>query len=139
VEIAVGPSTGAKRAVIALSFHGIRVDEPDGAGVVTLVGEHDAFGADSLRSELQRLLASGTPVVVDLSDATFIDSSTVSVLLSAFREGEQAGLSLRLVLPETPTAPHVRKLLEMTMLDRVFPIHESVAAALASAHDEPHH
>jgi anti-sigma B factor antagonist len=134
----VGSNTGAERAVVVVPPYGIRVDEPDGAGVVTLFGEHDAFGAEGLRSELERLLAAGTPVVVDLSEATFIDSSTVSVLLSAFREGAEAGLSLDLVLPQAPTAPHVRRLLELTRLDSVFPIHESLAAALEVAHQRHH-
>jgi anti-anti-sigma factor len=109
---------------------GIRIEEPDGAGVVALVGEHDAFGAERLRYELERLVAKGTPIVVDLSEATFIDSATVGVLLTAFRSGS-AGLSL--VLPSTEGGVHVRKLLHTTQLDAVFPIHESVAAALEAA------
>jgi anti-sigma B factor antagonist len=116
--------------------YGIKVDEPDGAGVVTLVGEHDAFCAERLRVELDRLLASGTPVVVDLSEATFIDSSTVSVLLSAFRTGERAGLRFELVLPPE-SGTHVRRLFEITKLDGVFAIHESLAAALEVT--QPHH
>jgi anti-sigma B factor antagonist len=112
---------------------GIRIEEPEGAGVVALVGEHDAFGAERLREELARLLARRTPVVVDLSEATFIDSSTVGVLLTAFRQSAAAGLSLGLVLPSTSAGPHVRKLLHTTQLDDVFPIHESLAAALEAA------
>jgi anti-sigma B factor antagonist len=116
-----------------VSDQDLRIELPEGAGIVTLVGEHDAFGAEALRRELDRLLESGRPIVVDLSEATFIDSTTVGVLLTAFRRVEEAGLSLGLVLP-TSTGPYVRRLIETTKLDTVFPIHESVAAALAAAH-----
>lgn len=111
----------------------IRVEQPEGAGVVALIGEHDAFGADRLRRELELLLATGKPVVVDLTEATFIDSSTVGVLLTVFRECAEAGLTLGLVLPSATTGPHVRRLIETTQLDEVFPIHESLAAALEAA------
>jgi anti-sigma B factor antagonist len=110
----------------------IRIELPAEAGVVTLVGEHDAFGAESLQRELDRLLESGRPVVVDLGEATFIDSATVSVLLAACRRMEAAGLTLALVLPSS-TGPYVRRLIEMTHLDTVFPIHESLDDALAAA------
>jgi anti-sigma B factor antagonist len=113
--------------------HDIRVELPDeGAGVVTLVGEHDAFGAESLERELDRLLESGRPIVIDLGEATFIDSSTVGVLLTAHRRIEAAGLSLGLVL-STSTGPYVRRLIETAKLDTVFPIHDSIASALEAA------
>ena len=110
----------------------IRVELPEGASVVTLVGEHDAFGAETLERELDRLLQSGRPIVVDLGEATFIDSSTVGVLLTAYRRVEAAGLTLGLVL-STGTGPYVRRLIETAKLDTVFPIHDSIAAALEAA------
>lgn len=115
-----------------MTAHDIRIELPEGAGVVTLVGEHDAFGAESLRRELDRLLDSGRPIVIDLGEATFIDSATVGVLLTAFRRVQAAGLTLGVVLPTT-AGPYVRRLIETTKLDTVFPIHESRAAALAAA------
>jgi anti-anti-sigma factor len=118
---------------IGITPHGIRVEEPEGTGVVTLVGEHDAFGAEPLRRELERLLGTGTPIVVDLSEATFIDSSTVGVLLTAFRRGEEAGLTVGLVLPAADAGLYVVRLLQTTKLDAVFPIHASVADAVAAA------
>jgi anti-anti-sigma factor len=113
-----------------VSYDDIRVEQPEGACVLVLIGEHDAFGAGRLQRELEGLLALGTPIVVDLSEATFIDSSTVGVLLTAFRQGAEAGLSLGLVLPTASSGQHVVKLIKLTQLDTVFPIHESVAAAL---------
>jgi anti-sigma B factor antagonist len=110
----------------------IRVELPEGASVVTLVGEHDAFGAEGLQRELDRLLESGRPIVIDLGEATFIDSSTVGVLLTAYRRVEAAGLSLGIVLP-TSAGPYVRRLIETAKLDTVFPIHDSLASAIEAA------
>jgi anti-anti-sigma factor len=107
----------------------IRVELPEGASVVTLVGEHDAFGAETLKRELDSLLESGRPIVVDLGEATFIDSATVGVLLTAYRRVEAEGLSLGLVLPMS-AGRYVRQLIETAKLDTVFPIHDSIAAAL---------
>jgi anti-anti-sigma factor len=112
--------------------HDLRVETQEGAGVVTLVGEHDAYGSDRLRRELEQLLAVGTPIVIDLSEATSIDSVTVGVLLAARRAGAASGVSLELVLPTTPGSEYVRRLIETTQLDAVFPIHASLAAALAA-------
>jgi anti-anti-sigma factor len=77
------------------------------------------------------------PIVVDLSEATFIDSSTVDVLLAAFRQGEATGLSVGLVLPAPDAGPYVLRLIQTTKLDAVFPIHASVADAIAAA--QRHH
>ena len=100
--------------------------------MVTLVGEHDAFGAETLRRELDHLLDEGRAIVVDLGEATFIDSATVGVLLNTFRRGKDAGVELELVLPET-SGYYVRRLIETTQLDTVFPIFESLDDALDAA------
>jgi anti-anti-sigma factor len=112
--------------------HGLRVEQQEGAGVVTLVGEHDAFGSERLQRALEQLLALRTPIVVDLSEATFIDSVTVGVLLAAYRAGKASGVTVGLVLPPAPGAHYVRRLIETTRLDDVFPIHPSLADALAA-------
>jgi anti-sigma B factor antagonist len=114
----------------------IRVELPEGASVVTLVGEHDSFGAETLKRELDGLLESGRPIVIDLGEATFIDSSTVGVLLTAYRRVQAAGLSLGIVLP-TSSGPYVRQLIQTAKLDTVFPIHDSIAAALEAATRHP--
>ena len=54
-----------------------------GVWVLTLHGEHDVSTEPSLAEELERVAAAGGPVVVDLSDAQFIDSSILRVLVSA--------------------------------------------------------
>ena len=64
-------------------------------GIVTLIGEHDAYSAARLENELSLLVDRGIRVVVDLSEATFVDSQTLSVLLSARHSAETAGVAAR--------------------------------------------
>jgi len=63
---------------------------PDVA-LVALCGEHDIATAPSVETEVDVAVAAGRVVMVDLSEASFIDSSIVGVL---FREGRpRAGSS----------------------------------------------
>jgi anti-sigma B factor antagonist len=48
--------------------------------VVALEGDHDVSTADQLETSVMDIFATGTCVIVDLSDATFIDSSILSAL-----------------------------------------------------------
>jgi anti-anti-sigma factor len=111
--------------------------EPPSA-VVALVGEHDAYSSERLESEFSVLLDSGRRVVVDLRDADFIDSTTLSVLLVARRQAEQAGLGFALVLTDREYT-QVHQILDLTGLGRVFAIYpkldDALTAVRAARHD----
>ena len=66
--------------------------------------------------------------MVDLSKATFIDSTTLGVLVGGVKRLRPAGGALALVC----TDQNITKIFEITGLDRVFPIHGSRDEALAS-------
>ena len=83
--------------------------------VVELKGEHEAFTAAKLERELANLVDEGFAVVVDLSRASFIDSQTAGVLLTARRRAEEKGMSFRTVLGDD-TGWSVRTLLSVTGL-----------------------
>ena len=55
------------------------------AVVVRVDGELDLATAPALRAALERALADGDQLVVDLSAVTFIDSSGLSVLVRAYQ------------------------------------------------------
>jgi anti-anti-sigma factor len=101
-------------------------------GVVTLIGEHDAFSAVRLENELAVLLDEGLRTVVDLRDATFIDSQTLSVLLGARHQAQQVALGFALVLSEDRYT-QVHRLLELTRLGRAFAIFPTIGRATAAA------
>ena len=90
-------------------------------GVVTMIGEHDAFSSQRLENEFAVLLDDGVGIVVDLREATFIDSQTLSVLLSARHQAEAAALGFALVLPDDEYT-QVHRLLDLTGLARAFAV-----------------
>ena len=109
---------------------GISTDErSDGIAVIALSGEVDLYTAPELKHELVRLVDNGAiAVIVDLTDTTFIDSTTLGVLISGVRRLRPEGGKLELVV----TDRNIGKIFEITGLDRVFAIHPEVDAALAS-------
>jgi len=102
------------------------------AAVVALVGEHDAYSSERLESELRVLLDEAVPIVVDLRDTEFIDSTTLSVLLAARHRAESSSLGFTLVLPDR-VYTHVHQLLELTGLGAAFAIFPTLDGALAAA------
>jgi anti-anti-sigma factor len=107
-----------------------RQDPP--VGIVTLVGEHDAYSAERIANELELRVDSGLPAVIDLSEATFVDSQTLSVLLSGRHRADSAHLGFTLVLPET-NFTQVHRILRMTGLGSWFATYGSLDEALAGA------
>jgi len=105
-----------------------RQDPP--VGIVTLVGEHDTYSARRIENELGVLLDSGIGIVVDLSEATFIDSQTLSVLLGARHQAELAQLGFTFVLPERDFT-QVHRILNMTGLGSWFVRYGTLQEAVA--------
>ena len=109
------------------SFAGVRTGElalertNAGLSVVTISGEHDLSTAPNLRRRLDELLEERSPVVVDLSPATFIDSSILGVILDGRRRAEEAQLGFAVV--HTNGADAVSRVLEVTGLRTELPVH----------------
>lgn len=76
----------------------ITVDRADPAAPVILVGGDLAFTtAAPLRAEVDRVLADRpASLVLDFADLLFIDSTGLSVIVHAWREGQHVGTVLRL-------------------------------------------
>ena len=112
-----------------MNFH-IQDDEIDGTThVIELGGEVDLYTAPEFKERMVELIESGKKqIVVDLSQATFIDSTTLGVLVGGVKRLRPAGGSLALVC----TDQNITKIFEITGLDRVFPIHQSRGDALAA-------
>lgn len=89
--------------------------------VVVLTGEHDVYTAPALRDQISAVIDENVPFVVDLTPATFIDSSVLRVLLEARREADERALGFAVALGENE-APGVRRVLEVTGLIPVFPV-----------------
>jgi len=97
---------------------------------VTVFGQADLHTAPELRSAISEAIDGGAvAIVIDLSEATFIDSMTLGVLLGALKQLRPSGGSVSVVCGD----PHIRRIFEITLLDRVFALHETRDAALAEA------
>ncbi|HXG76173.1 MAG TPA: STAS domain-containing protein [Gaiellaceae bacterium] len=112
-----------------------RIDEEApraGTAVLVVHGEADLHVAPDLRDRLATVIDSGVrALVVDLSDTTFLDSMTLGVLLGGLKRIRARNGQLRLVAPR----PEIRRIFEITLLDRIFPLDETRAAALAALED----
>ena len=101
-----------------------------GVAVVGLDGEADLHTAPILRDALNDAMDEApTTLVVDLTAVTFIDSMMLGVLLSATRRARPKGIEMRLAVPD----PHVRRIFELTLLDRVMQLYPSLELALEDA------
>ena len=101
----------------------------DDTHLIELGGEVDLYTAPELKERLLEVIRDGkTRIVVDLSETTFIDSTTLGVLIGAVKRLRPSGGSLGLVCSD----PNIRKIFEITGLDKVFPIEESRDDVLAA-------
>lgn len=89
--------------------------------VIELPGESDAYTAPRIRSDLAAALGSDAPLVIDLSQATFVDSTIVGVLLEGLADYERLERPLLLMLPDD-AAPEVHRLFEITGLASLLPL-----------------
>jgi anti-sigma B factor antagonist len=97
------------------------MDSPAGFSVITLQGESDVYVAPRIRSDLETALGSEGPLVVDLTQATFIDSTIVGILLEGLADCEKLERPLLLLLPEN-AAPEIHRLFEITGLASLLPV-----------------
>jgi anti-sigma B factor antagonist len=109
------------------SVHDEIVD--DTTQVVAVAGEVDLYSAPELKEHILTAIEGGkTRIVVDLTEATFIDSTTLGVLVGARKRLREHDGTLAVVCPDDDKLG----LFEMTGLDRVFSIHALRGEALAA-------
>lgn len=95
--------------------------------VVSVTGELDVYSGPTLRKLLvEQSDAKRHTLVIDLSRLTFTDSSGIGILVGAFKRANARGGAVCLLSP----SDHLRKLLRMTGLTRVFPIFDYLQDAL---------
>lgn len=105
---------------------GLESEVRDDWTVLTVKGEVDIYTSPTFRSELIRLIEQGgNRIVLDLLGVDFMDSSGLSVLVSGKRRTHEREGDLRLVCANGP----VRKILNVTGLDKIFSIYSSVEDA----------
>ena len=99
------------------------------AYVIALTGEVDLYTAPEFKQQLLEVIGQGAQeVVIDFSDTTFIDSTTLGVLVGGVKRLRAQDGRLALVCSDR----NITKIFEITGLDRVFTIYPSRDEALAT-------
>jgi anti-sigma B factor antagonist len=108
-----------------------RVEEEwhDEVPVARVQGEIDVSNAKEIGDRLRSLLTNqAVAMVVDLSQTTYLDSAGLNLL---FALGEEMGdRQQRLGLVVVDTTP-IARMMRLTGLDKAFPLHATLAQALA--------
>jgi anti-anti-sigma factor len=89
--------------------------------VVRLHGEYDLARAGEVRKRLYRAVDEGLPIVIDLSEATFLDTVTLGIILEGVRRSRRSRREVLIYLPDS-TAQQVRDLFRITGFDGVLPV-----------------
>jgi len=106
----------------------------DDAYVISLAGEVDLYTAPEFKQQLLEVIAEGgRQVVIDFTNATFIDSTTLGVLVSGVKRLRAKDGELSLVCSDR----NITKIFEITGLDQVFAIYETRDAAVAALEPQP--
>jgi|SRR5436305_2599264 len=103
------PHKGHERQVV-LTWDGNRA-------VLHLAGDLDVATAPQLRACVAAFFerTPGAALVIDLAEVTFVDSTTLGVLVGAIRMSEQTGSSVVI----RNQAPSIQRVFELTGLDRL--------------------
>src|SRR2546427_432441 len=100
----------------------------NGSYVIALSGEVDLYTAPEFKQQLLDVISKGAKdVIVDFSNTTFIDSTTLGVLVGGVKRLRTNDGQLSLVCSDR----NITKIFEITGLDRVFAIYGTRDEAVA--------
>ncbi|MGB9377462.1 MAG: STAS domain-containing protein [Mycobacteriales bacterium] len=98
--------------------------------IVSVGGEIDVYTAPKLREQLIDLVSNGSyHLIVDMEAVEFLDSTGLGVLVGGLKRVRAHDGSLSLVCNQE----RILKIFRITGLTKVFPIHASVAEAVAAS------
>ena len=97
--------------------------------VVSAEGEVDLHTAPQLDELLRSIEAAD--VILDLSEAAFVDSTTLNVLIAFAKRMRAEGRQFAIAAGN----PTVARLFEITGLDRALDVHQTLAEAIESVLD----
>jgi anti-sigma B factor antagonist len=95
-----------------------RVAEEDGIVILALQGEHDLFSAPQIVEQATHAIADRQHLILDLSEATFIDSCVVRALFQIYDIAGAHGCTCVLQLG---TAAIVGRVLKITAVEQTIP------------------
>jgi anti-sigma B factor antagonist len=108
----------------------IDLSQTGDADVVTVRGELEVTSALALATRFGEVVEERSgPVIVDLCDLSFMDSTGLNVLLTAFRRLRKRGRAMAIVCPPGP----VRRVFELTRMLETLSVCDDRERAMATA------
>lgn len=108
----------------------------NGVEIVVLTGEHDLGTMPMVRDAFDAAASGdGKSLMIDISKATFVDSSILGAVLDARRNAVESDRGFAVACEDA--AEPVRRVLEVTGLAEELPVHSSREAALEALASAP--
>jgi stage II sporulation protein AA (anti-sigma F factor antagonist) len=122
---------GSIASVNPVPFEVSVTDLEGGIQVISVRGELDLSTAPDLERPLEEIVEGGTgPVLLDLSECEFIDSTGIALIVRTLQRLEGAASARTLAV--CSYNDQVRRVLDITGLDVSIPVHRTRDEALAS-------
>ena len=90
--------------------------------VLELSGEIDLHFSPELRKQILGSLNEGKPLLIDMSDVSYIDSSGIASLVEGFQTAKSSDLAYGLLSISSPAL----QVLTLTRLDKVFSLYDNL-------------
>lgn len=98
----------------------------DRCTLVRLQGEIDVVSRQQFEKAMFDVIDTGVPVVVDMRQVTFCDSTGLNAIVAANRRARERGTVIALIaLPE-----RVQRVFRITGIDKFVPVYETLGGAL---------
>lgn len=97
-----------------------KISEKDEDILINLNGDLDAYTSDDFKSEVVKSLKTPKDIILDANELEFIDSTGLGSLISIFNSLKENNK----IITIQNIKPNVKKIFEITELDKVFKIVE---------------
>jgi anti-sigma B factor antagonist len=96
--------------------------------VISLEGEVDVYTAPQLKQQIIDMLDNNiTNIIVDITNVEYLDSTALGVLIGGLKRLRERDGVLDLICPN----PRIRRIFEITGLDKIFDIYSTRDDALS--------
>jgi len=120
---------GRKRGEVNVNFKMETITAENKPPIIELEGEVDVYTAPQLKQQMIGLLEQGaTALVVDLTRVEYLDSTALGVLIGGLKRLRERDGDMVLVCP----SPRIRRVFEITGLDKIFDIYNAQSDAMES-------
>lgn len=110
----------------------ISVRKSDSTPIIELTGEVDAYTSARFREVMLDIIdTEGANLIIKMTDVEYIDSSGLGALVGGLKRATERNGKIVIVCDK----PQVKKVFEITGLEKVFPIYDTEESALKAILD----